>query len=51
VPGKKKHRLERSLQANRTDTQWVYPSGMNVLRMLAELRQERAQIEEAIMAI
>ena len=28
-----------------------YASGMDVLKMLAELRQERAQIEEAILAI
>jgi len=28
-----------------------YASGMDVLKMLAELREERAQIEEAIMAI
>jgi len=28
-----------------------YASGMDILKMLAELRQERAQIEEAILAI
>jgi hypothetical protein len=28
-----------------------YPSAMDVLKMLAELREDRAQIEEAIMAI
>jgi len=28
-----------------------YPSGMDVLKMLAELHQERAQIEETIRAI
>jgi hypothetical protein len=28
-----------------------YASGMDVLKILAELRQERAQIEEAILAI
>ncbi len=28
-----------------------YASGMDVLKMLAELQQERAQIEEAILTI
>jgi hypothetical protein len=28
----------------------LYASGMDVLKMLADLRQERAQIEEAIIA-
>jgi hypothetical protein len=28
-----------------------YASGMNMLKMLAELRQERAQIEEAIITL
>jgi hypothetical protein len=28
-----------------------YPAGMDVLKMLAELREERAQIEEAILTI
>jgi hypothetical protein len=34
-----------------TQNKLRYPSGMDVLKMLAELRQERAMIEEAIIVI